>query len=344
MTRRLAASTLAAFCLAASQPALAKDQAAEAPAVRQFTFTYKVTVPKPADGAKRLDAWIPTPLTDDVQHVTDLVASATMDGHSVPVDLGRDKEYGNGMVHVGVDNPKSDVVMQWTANIARTADVGQGKGAMNPRFLESDNLVPLKGAAEDIAKQLGVDKEDAALEGRVRKIYDEVLTTMQYDKVADGWGRGDFQRACTVGKGNCTDFHAKFTGIARASHIPVRFTMGIPLKTDAGGAAEGYHCWAHWRDGREWKPVDISEAQKILAKDPAKADWFFGHLDPDRLALTVGRDLTLVPPQSGKPLLFFAYPYVEVDGVETKDPNAKANRSFTWKNLPSQQASAQATP
>ena len=155
---------------------------------------------------------------------------------------------------------------------------------------------------------------------------------MQYDKVADGWGKGDFNRACEVGKGNCTDFHAKFTGVARAGGIPVRFTMGMSLSPKPKDSGKGYHCWAHWHDGKTWKPVDISEAQKLLGKDDAKAQWFFGHLDADRLALSVGRDLTLAPKQAGKPLLFFVHPYVEVDGVEAKDPKAADNRLFTWEN------------
>jgi len=313
-----------------------KPAAAPAPAAsRTFAFTYKVTVPKPAAGAKHLDAWVPTPLEDDLQKVADLKVTATADGKDIPFEQTTEPQYGNKMVHVGVENPAADVVITWTATITRAADTGQGAGPMNPRYLEADNLVPLDGKAKELAKQLGVDAKDADLAARAKKIYDEVLSTMQYskdDKVAPGWGKGDFNRACDVGKGNCTDFHAKFIGIARAGGIPVRFTMGIPHSTDAKGAPGGYHCWAHWHDGKTWHPVDISEAQKINAKDPAKAQWFFDHLDPDRLALSIGRDLTLAPKQAGKPLLFFAYPYVEVDGVEAKDPKAKDNRSFSFEN------------
>lgn len=107
----------------------------------------------------------------------------------------------------------------------------------------------------------------------------------------------------------------------------VQFTMGIPMTPEA--KAGGYHCWAHFYDGTSWIPVDISEAQKVVAKDPAKAEWFFGHLDADRISLTVGRDLTLSPKQKGDPLLFFAYPYVEVDGKVGAD--VKDKRSFTWE-------------
>lgn len=328
-TAPLAVAMLVSACACAAAPG-----SLAAPARRTFSFTYSVTVPKAPEGSARLDIWIPTPVRDGLQRIHSLDASATLGGRAIPFERTRDDEYGNGMIHVRVERPSADVVVTWTALVTRTEDVGQGTGPVRARFLQPDELVPIDGKAAELARALGVDRRDAPLGVRAKAAYDNVLTTMQYDKVAEGWGKGDFLRACTVGKGNCTDFHAKFTGIARAGGIPVRFTMGIPLGPEPSGTAGGYHCWAHWHDGASWRPVDASEAQKIQAKDPAKAEWFFGHLDPDRLALSVGRDLTLSPPQAGKPLLFFAYPHVEVDGRELVDPEAKAHRSLTWSPAP----------
>jgi transglutaminase-like putative cysteine protease len=314
----------AAALLMASRMA-SSDDAAAAPGKRTFKFTYAVKIPAPAEGSRVLEAWVPVAPSDDLQQVSDLKVEC-----SVPHTLETEAEYGNQMVHVKVANPTAEVTLSWSATIARTADVGQGKGPMHPRFLQPDNLVPLTGKATELATELGV-KGDGPARARARKIYENVLHTMAYDKVAEGWGKGDFDRACIVGKGNCTDFHAKFIGVARAAGMPVRFTMGVPLSTEAKGTASGYHCWAHFHDGTSWIPVDISEAQKVLATEPAKAEWFFGNLDPDRLSLTVGRDLTLAPKQQGPALLFFAYPYVEVDGKKTDVP--KENRSFTFENV-----------
>ena len=330
----LALSTLAAVgAIVASPIVRGEDKPAAAPATRTFSFTYKVTVPKPAGGSKHLDAWVPTAIEDQLQKVSDLKVTVTSDGKDVAFEQTTEPEYGNKMVHVGVDNPAADLVISWTATITRTIDEGQGTGPMNPRFTQPDNLVPLDGKAAALAKELGADAKDADLATRAKKIYDEVLSTMVYDKVAPGYGKGDFNRACEIGKGNCTDFHAKFTGIARAGGIPVRFTMGVVVPSDPKAPApSGYHCWAHWNDGKAWKPVDISEAQKVVAKDAAKAQWFFGHLDADRFALSVGRDLTLAPKQAGKPLLFFPFAYVEVDGVEAIDPKAKENRVYSFVN------------
>ena len=325
-------SPLRACSRPAPPPAAAAPDASAPVAERTFRFTYETKVAKPADGAKRLDAWIPLPLEDDLQAVADVAVVAQVDGKDVPFEITKDEPYGNRMVHVGLDAPKGELTLRWSATITRKLDAGQGKGPVLDRFKQADNLVPIDGQAAQLAKDLGLDKSDVAVAERARKLYDDVLHTMQYDKVAEGWGKGDFDRACKVGKGNCTDFHAKFTGIGRAAGIPVRFTMGIPLSTEKTGTAGGYHCWAHFHDGKAWTPVDISEAQKLLGKDDAKAQWFFGHLDADRIALTVGRDLTLSPKQAGKPLLFFAYPYVEVDGAIVNVP--KEARAFTWTDAP----------
>ncbi len=319
---------IAAAALVMAARAASSDEGPAAPAApskRTFKFTYSVKIPVPADGSKLLEAWIPVPQTDDLQTVSELKVEA-----SVPHTVETEPEYGNKMAHVRIENPKAEVSLSWSAVIERAADVGQGQGPLHPRFTQPDTLVPLDGKATALATELGV-KQGGTVRERAQKIYDNVLHTMSYDKVAEGWGKGDFDRACTVGKGNCTDFHAKFIGVGRAAGIPVRFTMGVPLSGDPKGLAGGYHCWAHFYDGAHWIPVDVSEAQKLLEKDPAKAAWFFGNLDPDRVSLSVGRDVTLAPKQQGPALLFFIYPYVEVDGKKVDLP--KEARTFAFENV-----------
>lgn len=328
MTRRFSlcigcVAIAAAALLFSARFASSEDAPAAAPAVRTFAFTYGVKIPAPAAGSTTLEAWVPVPLEDDLQKVKDLKVTC-----NAPYTIETEPEYGNRMVHVKVSPPAGEVEIAWTATITRTADVGQGQGPNLPRFLQADRLLPIDGKAVQMAEKLGVKDAAKPVRARAQAIYDDVLHGMTYDKQAPGWGKGDFDRACDVAKGNCTDFHARFMGVARAAGIPARFTMGIPITAEPKGTMGGYHCWAHFLDGGRWVPVDISEAQKLLGKDDAKAKWFFGNLDADRLSLSVGRDLTLAPKQQGDKLLFFAYPYVEVDGKAVDVP--KENRSFTW--------------
>ena len=107
--------------------------------------------------------------------------------------------------------------------------------------------------------------------------------------------------------------------------IPARFEIGFPLPEDKhSGEIAGYHCWSDFFvDGKGWIPVDISEAWK----HPEKRDYFFGSHDVNRVQFSMGRDLRLNPPQDGKPLNYFVYPYIEVDGREY--PNMSLAFSFT---------------
>ena len=118
--------------------------------------------------------------------------------------------------------------------------------------------------------------------------------------------------------------------LARANGIPARFEIGFPLPTDKSkGSIGGYHCWASFfEDTRGWVPVDISEADK----HPEMKEYYFGSLTADRIAFSVGRDITLEPKQQGPPLNYFVYPYVEVGGKPW--PRKKMQLNFTFKDLP----------
>jgi transglutaminase-like putative cysteine protease len=148
---------------------------------------------------------------------------------------------------------------------------------------------------------------------KARAAYAYVLSTMRYDKpqgAKEGWGRGDIMWACDRKYGNCTDFHALFIGLLRASGIPARFSIGYSLPDGEGGELAGYHCWADfYLDGVGWVPVDASEAWKHADR----RDYFFGHHDANRVQVSTGRDLAL-PGMHGTPLNYGVYPYAEADG------------------------------
>src|SRR5262249_5077307 len=179
------------------------------------------------------------------------------------------------------------------------------------RALRADRLVTLSPRVRKLADEVTAGKT-APLE-QARAIYDYLLATMKYDKTVPGWGNGDTERGCDIRKGNCTDFHSLFISLARAKGIPARFVIGFPL-TAADGHVAGYHCWAEFYvRGRGWIPVDASDASK--SSDPAVRDYLFGHLDPNRVQFTVGRDLNLKP-RTVEPLNYFLYPYAESGGTK----------------------------
>lgn len=291
---------------------------------RDFVFTYRTTVPASPDGTRHLHVWVPLPMDDPgVQSVSDLQVSTS----AGTAKRTTEPKYGNRMLHVRVDDPTGPTTISWTARVTRYEDVGQGTGSNSVWYLRANDLIPVDGPALDLAHKLQVDDAATPAPVRAKVIYDDVLDAMAYDKKHEGWGRGSFEHATTVCMGNCTDFHARFIGTGRAAKIPCRFTMGIPMKP-GDGTYNSYHCWAHWYDGRRWRPVDISEADKIVATDPEGAQRFFGTLGYDRLALSFGRDITLNPPQKGAPLSYFVFPYAEADGKKVE--MGKKDWTFTW--------------
>ena len=286
------------------------------PRVRTFEFVYRTVIDPPAE-ASRFDIWIPLPQDDENQKV-----KVTQVKAPYPTDVRREVEFGNEILYLRLYNPAPGTIeIVMTARVERFEAVrkefgrarAHGAPGQNPKlalWLEPDRLVPLDGFIRAMSKQIIAGKH-TDLE-KVRAIYDYVVDNMSYNKQGSGWGRGDIYWACDAKTGNCSDYHALFTGLVRAAGIPAKFAIGFSLPPERGaGPIGGYHCWSEfYLDGYGWVPVDASEA----SKHPAKREYYFGAQDESRVEFTEGRDIVLSPRQQGEPLNFFIYPYVEADG------------------------------
>ncbi|MGA8272787.1 MAG: transglutaminase domain-containing protein [Candidatus Sulfotelmatobacter sp.] len=293
---------------------------------RHFTFHYAFTVKNLPAGTK-VRIWMPEAHSDAYQEVKLISAHGDL-----PLKTTSESKYGNEIYYAETDSTQPELHFEIEYDVTRHERIALQSApraipvslssAEKRQYLQPDLLVPVTGLPADLAvkvtqgKTLPLDK--------ARAIYDYVFTTMKYDKTGTGWGHGDVLYACDAKKGNCTDFHSLFIAMARSQGIPARFEIGFPLPPDKHSAEiAGYHCWSDFYiDGKGWIPVDISEAWK----HPEKRDYFFGSHDVNRVQFSMGRDLRLNPPQEGKPLNYFVYPYVEVDGKEY--PNVSLAFSF----------------
>ena len=284
---------------------------------RHFTFHYAFTV-KNVPVGKRVRLWIPAAQSNEYQEVK--IVSAKGD---LPLKRTREAMFGNEIYYAEVDKASAadlnfDVEYDFTRHERNALHPEPKLSAValssqdRTQDLQPDALVPITGLPAELAVKVTTGKSDPL--DKARAIYDYVFTTMKYDKTGTGWGHGDVLYACDAKKGNCTDFHSLFIAMARSQGIPARFEIGFPLPPDKhSGEIAGYHCWSDFYvDGKGWIPVDISEAWK----HPEKRDYFFGSHDVNRVQFTMGRDLKLSPSQNGKPLNYFVYPYVEIDGQE----------------------------
>ena len=318
MLRRLC--VLSSLLLAVGVVASAQDS-------RHFTFHYGFTVKNLAAG-KNVRIWIPVAQSDAYQEVRIISAKGDL-----PVKKTRESKYGNEIyfaetggttqaeLHFDVEY---DVVRHERVALNSAPHVVAASLTTKEKQedLQPDALVPVTGLPADLASKVTQGKTQPL--DKARAIYDYVFTTMRYDKTGTGWGHGDVLYACDAKKGNCTDFHSLFIAMARSQGIPARFEIGFPLPPDKHSAEiAGYHCWSDFYiEGKGWIPVDISEAWKHQEKH----DYFFGSHDVNRVQFGMGRDLRLNPPQDSKPLNYFVYPYVEVEGQEY--PNVSLAFSF----------------
>ncbi|MDB5174195.1 MAG: transglutaminase protein [Phycisphaerales bacterium] len=310
-----------------SQPATLPSTRPAAQA-RTFVIRYVATIKELPPNAGPLDVWLPIPPDDASQSITDVSVDAPF-----PHEIVTERVYGGRVVHLSSKNPIPTAITL-TFRATRRADRAlpdpeetaaprAGLQAPADRYLQPDRLGIIDDRIKALSDQITAGRTDAV--SKSRAIYDYVIAHMAYDKITPGWGRGDTARACDVGKGNCTDFHALFISLARAQHIPASFEIGFQLPPDKhSGKVEGYHCWSEfWSPQLGWVPVDCSEAWK----HPVIKEFYFGGLDADRITMSLGRDLAL-PGMHGEPINYLLNPYAELDGK----PFAGVERAVTFED------------
>ena len=293
---------------------------------RKFELTYGATIMDVPAGAT-VKVWMPVAQTSPQQEVK-------LTNQSVPADLQINSDtYGNQIgyfeIKQSADAAEIDFSLQY--DVARQqAGLDDSQKTLesneSERFLNANRLVPKTGKPIELLADKSVPETPKAA-GEL--LYQIVEDHMKYDKSKPGYGNGDSVWACDSRTGNCTDFHSLFISLARSRDIPARFQIGFSIPTDKPeGTIGGYHCWAWFHaDGQGWLPVDISEADK----HPEVKSFFCGNLTPDRVTFSTGRDIQLTPTSETKPLNYFVYPHVEVDGKQW--PKDKIKLDFRYANL-----------
>ncbi len=331
MSRTLPAILLVIPLVAQADPAADKavsGQTSESPQSRSFEFRYGTVIKELRSGA-RIRVWIPVPQANAHQSVRRIGGELPF-----PAQLTTEQKFGNKMLYMdGRVSNKTSLEFSVDYQVRRTEVLGLATRdrvklteSQRKLFLSNSARVPIDGKPIRLLADLDLPKQDPLKLGHV--LYDKVERHMSYDKSRPGFGTGDAVWACDSRYGNCTDFHSLFISLSRSQGIPSRFEIGFPLPEKRGaGDIGGYHCWAFFHTQKQgWLPVDISEADK----HPDMKDYYFGNLTENRVAFTVGRDLTLAPPQDAGPLNYFIYPHVEVDGQVW--PRTKMRKHFRFKD------------
>ncbi len=271
--------------------------------------------------------WIPYPLSDQDQLVTNVAIS----GDYVESAVYSDQKYSTPMLYARWDKGSNSRKLVLTFAVTRQEvvrkDFPKQEAAWDPAdyalYLAPTSLGPIDGVVKDLADR--IVGNNTSVYAKAKAIYDWTCDNMYRDPNTKGCGPGDVCSLLQTPGGKCTDIHSVFVSLCRAVGVPAREVFGIRQgKKEVEDITTWQHCWAEfYLPGYGWVPVDPADVRKMMLPHNLKLDdpktkeyreYFWGAWDPYRVKLAVGRDVILNPPQAGKPLNTFGYPYAEIDG------------------------------
>ncbi len=278
---------------------------------------------------KTVDLWIPYPLSNKAQKISDVSVTGNFANNAVY----RDDNSGAVFLHATWADLSEKPEMKLSFHVEMSSrKVPQIKESTMPipapisaKYLQSTPEVPadaFKKQAEEIVKGKTTILEKA------RAIYDWTVDNTVRDPKVKGCGLAKPGRTLTEcnGGGKCADISAVFVTFARAAGIPARDVYGLRLGTPKNGdITSGFHCWAEfYLPGTGWVPVDPADVRKMMLVhdlklgEKAAEDWrefFWGGDDLFRITLNKdSRGVNLTPAQKGGPINYFMYPFAQVDG------------------------------
>lgn len=294
------------------------------------------------DQGKEVNLWIPYPVSDADQTISDVKVSGDYAESAVYTDPKNGTPILFAHWDKGAKNRKLTMSFKAERKEVIRRDFPAKQGAWDKadysRYLAATSLGPIDGEIKKLADRITAGKSGVL--AKTKAIYDWTCENTYRDPATRGCGKGDVCALLDRPGGKCTDISSVFIALCRASGIPAREIFGIRLGKKPQEDITGYqHCWAEFFvPGYGWVPADPADVRKAMLvenlkpEDKKTADYrayFWGGIDPYRIRIAVGRDIVLNPPQAGKPLNTFGYPYAEVGGepLDFYDPK---NFSYTY--------------
>lgn len=301
---------------------------------------FNLNAQTPTD-VKNLRLWIPYPISDENQNITDVRLS----GNFSQGGIYREGEHGNLALYAEWNRPEKEKILVYTFKVNRKEVIKKSFPEKEFSFskeefkyyLTSTSLGPTTGKVKELAQKITKGKKTNY--AKAKALYDWIITNMHYDRDIKGCGVGDVEKLVVSLAGKCVDIHSVFVTLARSAGVPAREIFGIRMPKDKeGDMTKAHHCWAEFYvPGYGWVPVDPSDVRKAMLEktmaDVKEAkhfvEYFFGAVDENRIAFQTGRDLMLNPPQNDWKLNYFMYPYAEADGKALNEDLFGLNIGYT---------------
>jgi transglutaminase-like putative cysteine protease len=295
------------------------------------------------DPGKEAQLWVPYPISNKYQAITNIRISGDFDASAVYTD----RVFQTPMLyaHWGKNAKSHKLSFAFSASreeIIR-GTLPEKEGPWNPSdfaiYLAATPLGPVDGEVKILADKIVAGKS-TVLE-KAKAVYDWTVENTYRDPNTLGCGVGDVYRLLRNPGGKCADISSIYVAIARAAGVPSREIFGIRMgKKPVEDITTWQHCWAQfYLPGYGWVSIDPADVRKMMLvenlkiSDPktvAYREYFWGSVDPYRIKLSEGRDLILNPPQAGQPVNYLMYPFAQV-GSRTLDWLDPATFKYTIK-------------
>ncbi|HZI93017.1 MAG TPA: transglutaminase-like domain-containing protein [Patescibacteria group bacterium] len=311
----------------AAGPAKPADTAAKiTPKVGKFTVSVRYEFNPIPKSLQLMDFWLPYPIEDPHQKIVQRVTSSP---YSLEIKPSDDKLAVVGYMK-GAPRGGLPLQVRVTIRVERTEDVETdfSKATEKPttdeekqiheKWVKPDTLIQVDKEMKSIASKI-VSGRKKTLD-RARAIYDHLVSNVgivtPYELQGAGYGNAKF--TMTQLKGDDMDMASAFVGLCRSIGIPAVTVIGVKVPTGLNeGEINNFHGWAEFYvDGVGWVPVDPAEGRRNVQR----RSYYFGSLDERRMAVSKGRDITLIPPQQGPKLNFWIKGYWEGDQKPMNDP------------------------
>jgi transglutaminase-like putative cysteine protease len=294
------------------------------PRTRQGVVTFDITLDL-SEGADEARVWLPYPTSNKYQTIEDVKIEGNFDSSGVY----REEEHGTINLYAEWNEPREDARLTYSFEITRNEIFMKDfpeKEAPVPldimeKYLLLTNLGSTIGDVKETAEEITSGQN--TILGKATAIYDYIVETGERDPDIKGCGVGDVGALLQNLSGKCADISPVFVALARSVGVPAREVLGTRIGT-AGDISGAFHCRAEfYLPGYGWVPVDPSDVLKFHLKNECDKDspelleaqqYFFGAQTETYVDFYYGKEVTLNPAQDGGSLIYFMYPYAEVDG------------------------------
>jgi len=274
--------------------------------------------------------WIPYPVSDADQSITNI----SVKGDFAESAVYTDEKYSTSMLYAAWNKGAKSRKITFTFDVERKevkkrliSYENQQIPKEYEKYLVQSNLCPRDHRLKKLADEITAGR--ATILDKVKAIYDWTCENTYRNPETRGCGFGNVYKLLKDPGGKCVDISSIFIALARAAGVPAREIFGIRQgKKDMVDISKWQHCWAeYYLPGFGWVPVDPADVRKMMLKENLELidlktkqyrDYFWGGIDPYRVKLSQGRDITLNPAQKGNPINYLMYPFAQI-GEKTLD-------------------------